>query len=359
MKYGKTIGQGIYSNALKEFLKNSYSKNQKETINGFYRDDSLSGQRAQVYNNPTSHETYVVHRGTQGLQDIITDFKLAFFPQLYLSSTRYNHAKDIQQQAEKKYGKENLTTLGHSLGAKLGSDVGDKSKEIITYNKPILPYDLLNQTKKNETSVRTKLDPVSILGSLNPSIKQISTKTSNPITAHNINQLDNVKDEYIGKGLTKKYPRFKKVLSNFEIIDLCKAMKIPLMNVIAKDEEMLLNKNGNYIINLENHNQKGSHWTTLIMTKKDCIYIDSFGQPPPQEVEDFLKKKYKKESITYNTMMIQDMNSTYCGYFCIACLKSYQENKRKGLLQNLKIFQNIFSTETNKNDKLLFNFFYL
>ena len=175
MKYGKTIGQGIYSNALKEFLKNSYSKNQKETINGFYRDDSLSGQRAQVYNNPTSHETYVVHRGTQGLQDIITDFKLAFFPQLYLSSTRYNHAKDIQQQAEKKYGKENLTTLGHSLGAKLGSDVGDKSKEIIN-NKPILPYDLLNQTKKNETSVRTKLDPVSILGSLNPSIKQIATK---------------------------------------------------------------------------------------------------------------------------------------------------------------------------------------
>ena len=136
-------------------------------------------------------------------------------------------------------------------------------------------------------------------------------------------------------------------------------MKIPLMNVIAKDEEILLNKNGNYIINLENHNQKGSHWTTLIMTKKDCIYIDSFGQPPPQEVEDFLKNKYKKESITYNTMMIQDIKSTYCGYFCIACLKSFKANKRKGLLQNLKIFQNIFSTETNKNDKLLFNFFYL
>ena len=35
MKYGKTIGKGIYSNALKEFLKNSYSMNQKETINGF------------------------------------------------------------------------------------------------------------------------------------------------------------------------------------------------------------------------------------------------------------------------------------------------------------------------------------
>ncbi len=90
MKYGKLIGQGIYSNALKEFLENSYSKNQKETINGFYRDNTLSGQRTQVYNNPVTHETYVVHRGTKGLEDILTDFKLTFFPQLYLSSTRYN-----------------------------------------------------------------------------------------------------------------------------------------------------------------------------------------------------------------------------------------------------------------------------
>jgi hypothetical protein len=70
MKYGKSIGQGIYSNALKEFFENSYSKNRKETINGFYRDNSLSGQRTQVYNNPVTHETYVVHRGTRGLQTL-------------------------------------------------------------------------------------------------------------------------------------------------------------------------------------------------------------------------------------------------------------------------------------------------
>ena len=70
-------------------------------------------------------------------------------------------------------------------------------------------------------------------------------------------------------------------------------MKIPLINVIAKDEEMLLHKNGNYIINLENHNQRGSHWTTLIMTKKGCIYEDSFRQPPPQEVEDYDDSRYQ------------------------------------------------------------------
>ena len=72
-----------------------------------------------------------------------------------------------------------------------------------------------------------------------------------------------------------------------------------------------------------------------------------------------LKNKYKKESINYNTMIIQNLKSTYCGYFCIAFLKSNKENKNKGLLQKLKIYQNIFSTDTNKNDNLLVKYFYL
>jgi len=359
MKYGRDVGKGIYSNALKEFLENSYSKKQKDNINGYQRDNELSGQRAQVYNNPQTNKTYVIHRGTSGLQDILTDFKLTFFPDLYLQSTRYNHAKDIQEQAQKKYGKENITTIGHSLGSKLSSDLGQHSKEIITYNKPILPYEALNQTKKNETSLRTYWDPVSILGSVNPNIQHFSTKTYNPITAHNIKQLDNLHNEYIGEGIVKPHPKFKKELSNFDIIDLCKKMKIPLVNVISKDEENLFKKNGNYIINLDNHNQKGSHWTALVMTKNDCLYMDSFGMNMPQEVEDFLKKKYKKDTINYNTKIIQDINSTYCGYFCIAFLKSNKRNRNKSLMQKLKAYQNLFSTETNKNDKLLVNFFYL
>ena len=358
MKYGSEVGKGIYSNALKYFLKNSYSKNQKSNINGFKRDENLSGSRVQVYNNPLTQDTYVVHRGTDGLQDVLTDFKLAFFPKLYMASTRFNHARNIQEQAENKYGKENITTLGHSLGARLTSDVGKNSKDLITYNKPFLPFDK-HQTKKNETSIRTKLDPVSILGSFNSNVKQISTKTLNPYTAHSLDQLEFLNNEYIGKGGVVKHPKFKKELSNFELIEICKQRKIPLVNVIAKDEEMLMKKNGNYIINLQNHNQRGSHWTTLVMTKSDCIYMDSFGQPPPQEVDDFLKNKYKKENINYNTMIIQDMNSDYCGYFCIAFLKSNKENRNKGLLQKLKTFQTIFSTDTKKNDKLLFKYFYL
>ena len=122
-------GSGLYGSVLRDFLSNSYKTNQKQSLDGYKRDESLSGRRAQVYYNPTNNQTIVTHRGTQGLQDWITDFKLAFFPSMYMQSTRFKHAKDIQNQAENKYGKENITTLGHSLGAKLSSDVGGRSKK--------------------------------------------------------------------------------------------------------------------------------------------------------------------------------------------------------------------------------------
>ena len=94
MKYGK----GIVGSVLKDFLNNSYSKNQAQQLHGFKRDDALSGQRGQVYHNDATNQTYVINRGTSGLQDWITDAKLLFFPKLYMQSTRYNHAKGIQEK---------------------------------------------------------------------------------------------------------------------------------------------------------------------------------------------------------------------------------------------------------------------
>jgi len=344
MKYGS----GLYANILRDFLSNSYKSKQAESLDGFKRDDSLSGQRVQVYHNPTNNQTIVTHRGTQGLHDWVTDAKLLFFPGLYMQSTRYKHAKDIQDQAEKKYGKENIITTGHSLGAKLASDLGGNSKEIITYNKPILPQEIFKQTKKNETSIRTKLDPVSILGATNANIKQISTKTINPITAHNTDQLSEIKNEFVGKGEWGN--EFEKILTSFDLIRIAKEKRIPLNAVIAKDEANKLNKNGNYVINLENHNQAGSHWTALIMTGKNCLYFDSFGMPPPEMIYRFLEKKYGK--VPFSKDEIQDMNSSFCGYFCLAFLKFFQE-RRGTLIQKMQSFQKLFKKNTRENDAIL------
>jgi len=343
-KYGK----GLYANVLRDFLSNGYKKDQAKSLDGFQRDESLSGQRVQVYNKPDTKQTVVVHRGTQGFQDVLTDIKLAFHPSLYMKSNRFQHAKAIQEQAENKYGKENVTTVGHSLGAKLAADVGGKSKEIITYNKPIIPQEILKQTRKNETSIRTKMDPVSILGSFNPNIKQVSTKTMNPIAAHATTQLGEIKNEFVGAG---ESDGLKKVLSNFDLFRIAQEKGIQLRDVIAKDEIKKLKRNGNYIINLENHNQGGSHWTALILGKKNCLYCDSFGMPPPEQLYLFLEKKYKK--VDFSRKEIQDMDSTLCGYFC----KFMKEHPNGTLVNNLQQYQNLYSENTKENDAILAKLF--
>lgn len=64
-------GSGIKASTLKSFLSGSYAKkkDQKQNIEGYVRDDSLSGQRATVYHNPTTGHAVVAHKGTQSIQD--------------------------------------------------------------------------------------------------------------------------------------------------------------------------------------------------------------------------------------------------------------------------------------------------
>ena len=129
------------------------------------------------------------------------------------STNRFKHSKDIQKKAEAKYGKENVITLGHSLGGKIASDVGGDSDEIITLNKATgIGWDAYKKdlgSKKNETNIRTTLDPVSAKGALDADFT-IPSKSINPLTEHGTGVLDRV-DTEIGKGradLTPSTPTF-------------------------------------------------------------------------------------------------------------------------------------------------------
>ena len=44
-----------------------------------------------------------------------------------------------------------------------------------------------------------------------------------------------------------------------------------------KDEFNSDLKQGCYIINLQNHDENGSHWTAFIKDKNDIFYYNSFG----------------------------------------------------------------------------------
>jgi hypothetical protein len=101
------------------------------------------------------------------------------------------------------------------------------------------------------------------------------------------------------------------MLSNFDLEELSEHYGFPLTQVLMKDEMKSLkaSKNGNCIINLQSSNLgNGSHWMALAVRDKKCMYVDSFGVLPPQEVISFCKK-IPKATLRYNDFGYQNIKA--------------------------------------------------
>ena len=194
-------GRAISIGDLKTALDKSYSKTKVKTGFGDFQVDSdLTTKETQTYVNSKTGQVLVVHRGTQGLRDVFTD--IAYTATGY-KGKRFKDANKIQKQAESKYGAENISTLGHSLGSLVSSDVGSNSKEIINYNKPIIPW---SRKRENEYNISTENDPFSWFHKPKKTEKhiKIESNTVNPIQEHSINQLEKLENEMmIGIGIRK------------------------------------------------------------------------------------------------------------------------------------------------------------
>ena len=180
----------IHTSQVKKFLTASYDHKAK-VPEGYSKDKSLSGKRAQVYKSNNSDDTIVTHRGTKGIHDMITDVKLVFGNK---KTKRFKHGEKIQKQAEEKYGAHNVTTMGHSLGGKIAEDVGKKSKQIITVNKAATPLDIGKKIPKNQTDIRTKNDLVSKLSETQRGGKKITIKSDSKdaLKEHGLDTLDRI-----------------------------------------------------------------------------------------------------------------------------------------------------------------------
>lgn len=197
-------GSGLPAGDLKELLKRSYDK--KPSSFGDYKLDSqLSGQRGQVYYNEKMGKAIVVHRGTKGIQDMITDVRYTLGDK---SGKRFKKAKDIQNLANAKYGKENVITAGHSLGSVLGETaVKGKDQELITLNKPVGLADIGKTISKKQTDIKTERDPVSILRGTQKGNAPLvlKSKTYNPLAEHSTETLGRVEEtDIIGEGMSNK-----------------------------------------------------------------------------------------------------------------------------------------------------------
>jgi hypothetical protein len=200
------------ANEIKDFLEASYQDTPPDNLDGWVLDKSLSSKTAKVYYNPNTNEAVVAHRGTKGMLDWGNN--LAYALGYYDYTQRYKQGKSVQDKAEKKYGKQNISTLGHSQGAILSRKLGADTKEVINVN----PAWMGEKPKKNEYNIRSSTDlvsglyaPISTASSvlfpnytLKHDILVPSKKTTDIIGEHSYNILERLGDEEIGVGAENK-----------------------------------------------------------------------------------------------------------------------------------------------------------
>lgn len=142
------------------------------------------------------------------------------------------------------------------------------------------------------------------------------------------------------------------MLSNTDIEEICDSLKLPLVGVFSKNKLPQVRHIGSYYINLQDEEDgNGTHWTWFrIFENGKAVYFDSFGFQLPEDIKEFLKPF---APIPYNNRQIQDINSSYCGWFCLACDYYFTyEAKRKDTEEDFDDFLNLFSINKIANDKI-------
>ena len=109
-----------------------------------------------------------------------------------------------------------------------------------------------------------------------------------------------------------------KPLSNFELEDVVKRLKIPsfrgvfLLDTLPKKP----NKKECGIVNFDQSGGPGTHWVARYKNGKTKFYFDSYGVQLPIEVVEYLKSP-----IHYNANQVQPVGQVFCGHLCLYVLK--------------------------------------
>jgi len=78
-------------------------------------------------------------------------------------------------------------------------------------------------------------------------------------------------------------------LSNFDLRKWCKYLGIPIKGIFSRNETKPFHHSP-CIINLDDFGSLGTHWVCCWCTKNGKYeYFDSFGLPPPLELEKEIK----------------------------------------------------------------------
>jgi hypothetical protein len=206
------LGGKLAVPTLKGLLDASYDKKVKN-VDGFIQDEKLSSKTSKVYINPETGQAVVAHRGTSGFTDWFNNAVYAVGGRkAYKMTGRYKEAEKVQHQAEAKYGKDNVSTIGHSQGGLQAELLGNNSHEVITLNKATRPFE--NTKGENQYDIRSSRDIVSSFNPFqhlhNPFEPKkghdiiIPAKSLNVLDEHGIETLERLEnDKMIGRGLIR------------------------------------------------------------------------------------------------------------------------------------------------------------
>ena len=152
-------------------------------------------------------------------------------------------------------------------------------------------------------------------------------------------------------------PISKTMMTNFDLERECRRLNLPLVGIFNKDTLPMIRRDGYYIINLQDdyhsngQDLMGTHWTVFGVQKNKAAYFDSFGFPPPIQVENFLKPY---SPFPYSSRQIQSMQSGVCGKYVIYWI--YYMHTRNGLSnprRSMAQFLSLWSPEPRKNREIL------
>ena len=106
------------------------------------------------------------------------------------------------------------------------------------------------------------------------------------------------------------------------------------------------------VFNVSKHDSKGSHFIEIFADENNLLYFDPLGHKCENtDILQFMKKVKSKRRLRTKFQKIQDCNSIFCGFFCIAFLLSRHKN------ESLRhFFKNFTRRELIKNDYLVIKY---
>lgn len=157
---------------------------------GYTLDKKLSTNESKVFIDSEGNPNIAFRGSTNAKDFLFSDPLLGIGASKY--DPRFQQAKQLTKQVEKKYGKP-ADVFGHSLGGSLAEESGAKGK-ITTYNKGVGVAGIGKSIPKNQTDIRTKADIVSALSltqkHTNGDLVTLpSPLLQNPIKAHGLENL--------------------------------------------------------------------------------------------------------------------------------------------------------------------------